>query len=287
MSVPRPDREAMPTIETIVTRRIPPIPWVEGDNIPWDDPAFSQRMLDEHLSQDNDLASRRVALIDEQVDWIHEALLGRTPSRILDLACGPGLYLQRLAPLGHAGVGLDFSPAAISYAKARAGELPLVYGCTDLRTADFGAGFDLALLLYGQLNVFRRTEAASILQKARAALNPEGLILIEPQRFDAVRSQALNPPTWSALPSGLFSDRPHLLLTETYWNEETRTGIERFFVVDAGSGVVSAYSMSTEAYQDEELADLLADAGFACSEIADGFVPAGQTKDLVALVGRG
>ena len=37
------------SIPLIVGRRVPPKPWVEGDNIPWQDPAFSERMLVEHL----------------------------------------------------------------------------------------------------------------------------------------------------------------------------------------------------------------------------------------------
>lgn len=60
--------------------------------IPWNDPAFSARMLAEHLSQAHELASRRTETIARQVAWIHDALLGGRPSRVLDLGCGPGLY---------------------------------------------------------------------------------------------------------------------------------------------------------------------------------------------------
>jgi hypothetical protein len=48
----------------IVERQPEPTPWSEGDNIPWDDPGFSDRMLAEHLSQDHDLASRKSETID-------------------------------------------------------------------------------------------------------------------------------------------------------------------------------------------------------------------------------
>ena len=58
----------------LVSRDPRPAAWAEGDNIPWNDPAFSERMLREHLSQDHDLASRRLATIDRQVDWIHRHL---------------------------------------------------------------------------------------------------------------------------------------------------------------------------------------------------------------------
>src|SRR6266542_3437561 len=97
----------------LALRQCPPEPWREGDNIPWHEPAFSARMLAEHLSQAHDAASRRAATIDRQVAWIHEAVLRGRPTRILDLGCGPGLYTGRLARLGHTCVGIDYSPAAI------------------------------------------------------------------------------------------------------------------------------------------------------------------------------
>ena len=60
----------MKTILDIVHRTPKPAPWSEGDNIPWDDPGFSERMLAEHLSQQHDLASRRSETIDQHLDWI-------------------------------------------------------------------------------------------------------------------------------------------------------------------------------------------------------------------------
>jgi len=45
----------------LVRRSAGPAPWAEGDNIPWHDPGFSERMLEIHLSQAHDMASRRSA----------------------------------------------------------------------------------------------------------------------------------------------------------------------------------------------------------------------------------
>ncbi|MGH9175344.1 MAG: class I SAM-dependent methyltransferase, partial [Vicinamibacterales bacterium] len=76
-----------------IIHRVPaPEPWAEGEKIPWDDPAFSRRMLAEHLSEAHDHASRRAATIDDHVDWIERVPLEGRRARILDLGCGPGLY---------------------------------------------------------------------------------------------------------------------------------------------------------------------------------------------------
>jgi 2-polyprenyl-3-methyl-5-hydroxy-6-metoxy-1,4-benzoquinol methylase len=105
------------TILDIIDRTPKPAPWSEGDNIPWDDPGFSERMLAEHLSQEHDLASRRSEAIDHHVEWIFSEILGSRPARLLDLGCGPGLYTVRLARAGCECVGIDFSPASIRHAR--------------------------------------------------------------------------------------------------------------------------------------------------------------------------
>lgn len=278
----------MATLHDIITRRTPPVPWEEGDNIPWHDPAFSERMLAEHLNQDHDLASRRFGLVDAHVDWIHRVLLHERPARILDLACGPGLYLNRLGQIGHRGVGIDFSPASIAHARQEAAteDLPLHYVKGDIRSVDFGVGFDLVMLLYGQLNVFRRAEASAIVTRSRAALAPGGIFVAEPQTFDHVRNSGLADTSWSGQSSGLFSEQPHLLLTESFWDEEGRTGTQRFYVVDAASGVATQHSLSNEAYRDEELVSLFSDAGFRDVELLSSLTGHAASDEMLIVVAR-
>ncbi len=256
-------RQAL-TIEGLLARRVPPSPWAEGDNIPWDDPAFSQRMLEEHLSQTHDRASRREGLIEAQIRFIQRHLRKRKDARILDLCCGPGLYLHRLAQLGHHGHGIDYSPASIAYAREVATDdgLDCTFDQADVREASFGEDFDLALLLFGQINVFERARAEAILQRVHAALVPGGKLLLEPQTPDAVRGAKEHTSDWSAVPRGLFASTPYLLLHERFWDDATRTATERWYVVDARSGTVQHHAMSTCCYSPDELGALLKSVGF-------------------------
>ena len=124
-------------------------PWSGDAKIPWHDPTCSARMLREHLSQRHDRASRKLETIDRHVSWIHEVSGGNERAlRILDLGCGPGFYTARFAALGHSCVGIDFSPASIEFARAEATEkgLRCEYQLKDMRGADFGSDFDLALV---------------------------------------------------------------------------------------------------------------------------------------------
>ena len=248
----------------LVNRMRPPKPWQEGDNIPWDEPGFSQRMLREHLAQDHDAASRRTPLIDQAVAWIHTKLLRESPSRVLDLGCGPGLYASRLARLGHTCLGIDYSPASIAYAKetAAAETLACHYVLQDVREADFGAAHDLATLIYGELNIFRPTDAMAILRKAHAALRAGGILVLEPHTLEAVEELGQQPASWYSSTGGLFSERPHLCLTDRHWDGASQTSTLRYYVIDAETGKVTRYAQTFQGYTNEAYRELLQECGF-------------------------
>lgn len=248
----------------VVGRRPVAEPWVEGEKIPWNEPEFSRRMLAEHLTQSHDAASRRLVKIDRHVDWIHRELLAGEPTRVLDLGCGPGLYTSRLAGLGHECVGVDISPASVEYATARASECGLrcSYVFQDMRTAEYGAGYGLVMLIFGEFNVFRRRDARTILEKAHAALSPGGVLLLEPHTFDAVREMGERGAHWYSADRGVFSDEPYLCLRESFWHPEHAAATERYYVIDAATGGVTRYASSMQAYTDAEYRRLLAECGF-------------------------
>jgi SAM-dependent methyltransferase len=249
----------------VINRTEIPTPWSEGEKIPWDDPAFSERMLREHLTQAHDHASRRFEKIDAHVEWIHRELLSGRATRILDLGCGPGLYASRLARLGHECVGIDFSPASIAYAAhtAEREDLRCVYRLEDIRTAAYGQAFELVMLISGEFNPFRPEEAQGILGKAFDALSEDGILLLEVSTFESLKEAGEREPSWYSSPGGLFSDRPHLCLTESFWDAGKCVATTRHFVVDAAAGDVARCAESLQAYSDERYCSLLTECGFA------------------------
>jgi SAM-dependent methyltransferase len=272
----------------LIHRASPPAPWAEGDKIPWNDPDFSRRMLREHLSQAHDAASRRSSIIDEHVDWIHRALLNNRSSRILDLGCGPGLYASRLAQRGHTCMGIDFGPASIEYARdfAQSQQLACDYQLADVRYADFGAGYDLAMFVFGEPNVFRPDDLRRILSKASAALNDGGHILLEVHTWDVVQRLGHQRATWYTLEQGLFSDRPHLVLFESFWDEAQAVASERFYIVAADTNEVTQHSSSMQAYTDDQYRYALQIAGFTDITFFPSLigVPDERQPDLFAIV---
>ncbi|MGB0387558.1 MAG: class I SAM-dependent methyltransferase [Ardenticatenaceae bacterium] len=247
----------------IIHRSPIPEPWAEGEKIPWHVPDFSERMLKEHLTQAHGAASRRSEMIDRHVAWIDRHLLSAQPAKILDLACGPGLYASRLARLGHTCLGIDYAPAAIAYAREQAARahLDCTYIQEDIRVAEYGSDLALVMLIFGEFNVFKPHDAKQILLKAHRALKPDGILLLEPHTFSAV--QALGKGvSWLTTRSGLFSTQPHLRLKENFWDSQRAVATERYYIIDAQTTHVTRYAASIQAYTDEQYRTLFAQSGF-------------------------
>jgi SAM-dependent methyltransferase len=259
------DRMEPMKLKDIINRKMPPKPWADGEKIPWNDPGFSERMLKEHLSQDHDMASRRQMIIDMHVSWINETCLHGQLSRVLDLGCGPGLYSQRLAQLGHACVGIDFSPASIAHAKSQSALAGLMinYVCGDIRIVEYDEGFDLAMLIFGEFNVFAKDDARELLRQIHKALKPGGCILLEPETYDAIMKVGETPASWHSEQGGLFSPTPHLWLEEHFWHVDDHAATTRYFILDASTGAVDVCASTSQAYSDDDFDQLLTEAGFS------------------------
>ena len=250
-------------IMQLITRKETPEPWSEGEKIPWNDSEFSERMLRHHLTQEHDLASRRFEIIDRHVDWIHNKLGGK-PSQILDLACGPGFYSNRLTKLGHNCRGIDFSPASIKYARKQANKdkVEIDYVLEDIRTADYGENNDLVLFLYGEFNVFKPVDIKRVLKKAYDSLKKGGLFIAEPNRYETVKQVGTSPTSWYSSQEGLFSPKPHLCLIENFWDQEKQVATTRYFIIDAETNNVTLHASSMVAYTREKLNQIIREAGF-------------------------
>jgi SAM-dependent methyltransferase len=245
-------------------------------------------MLKEHLSQAHDAASRRFEIIDRQVDWIHTDLLARRPTSIIDLGCGPGFYAERLARLGHSIHGIDYSPASIEYAisTAQRDRLTCTYICQDIRQAEFPHGMGLVMLIYGEFNVFRPVDAGLILAKAWQVLESGGSLLLEPHPYQMVQQLGERPASWYSSTGGLFSELPHVVLQENFWEAAHHATTICYYLIDAISGQVTQVAQSLQAYQDDEYLSLLSAYGFGVIQILPGLLGVGSQNDLIAITTR-
>ena len=236
--------------------------WSGAYKIPWNDPQFSRRMLREHLTQDHAMASRKQEAIAAQAAWLAERFLSHGKRNLLDLGCGPGLYAPHLVKAGHKYHGIDFSPASIEHAQASfAAEGQCEFSLGDVRQADYGQGHDLVMMLYGEINVFSPENCARILAGTHEALKLGGRIFLEAHTPQAVMEMGQGH-TWYKSAGGLFSDEPHVCLTENHWHPEQAVALQIFQVIDLATCGMQTYRSTTQAYDEDGYIGMLRKAGF-------------------------
>ena len=245
--------------------------------LPWDDPIFSTRMLAEHLDDRHDMASRRRSTIDRHVSWLAELVSrGR---RVLDLGCGPGLYLEQFARAGWEAVGVDVSPAAIDYAtrEATASGLGCMYVLEDLRSTSVEGTFDLVLCIFGELSTFAIDDVRRVLDSAARHLENDGRVVVEMSTRAGVAGKATRPVSWYTANGGLFADGPHVVLRESRWFENDEAAVERWWVINESSPQPLMFGSTT--WWHGQLLDAIDDAGLAVDGRFGDLAGASMTTD--------
>ncbi len=265
---PRPDLAAL--LAPLLAADARPRAWDGAFQLPWNDPAFSERMLRCHLDPDTDMASRRPELIARHCDWL-ELRLGPGPHRILDVGCGPGLYLHELARRGHAGVGFDFAPAPLRWARdtAAAEDLDCTFLDADLTAlpADLAQRVgpcDAITFWFGEFHSFRPAVAAAFLPVLASCLKPGGLFVLEFQPRDIFVEE--DASRWSVEADGPFADEPHIWLQQFTWDDEAQTEIHGHWIIAPGSGTLDRYVQCHQAWETDALVALLARSGLNAPE---------------------
>ena len=249
----------------IYRRAARPSPWQNSGNLPWDDPAFSERMLREHLDDAHGAASRPMAERQAQIEWLWQKLALQPGQHLFDVTCGPGLYAVALAQRGCRVTGVDFSPAAVAYARDLAVGYEVSGRCDfiqqDIRQFAYPvAQFDAAILLYGQLAVFPREQAQEILRRVAQSLQPGGRLCLELLNPDKVDKE--NSSWWYTDDTGLWGDGPYLHLGERFWDEAARLSTERYLILRLDDGRLDEIILSDQTYEPDEMGQMLRDAGF-------------------------
>jgi SAM-dependent methyltransferase len=275
----------------IYNRREVPKPWSNQGNLPWDDPEFSERMLREHLDESHGAASRVARERLLQIDRLWSSLGLEQGSRLLDVTCGPGLYAVEFARRGCQVTGIDFGPAAIAHARDLAKELHVDNSChfieQDVRTMSLkDTSFDAATFIYGQLAVFPREEAKSLLSQIARSLRPDGRLCIE--LLDQEKVDKKNSTWWFTDDTGLWGDGPFLHLGERFWLDEIQMSIERFQVLSLETGEFTNITLCDQTYSVDSMVEMMKEAGFVAVDVYPAWdgTPLYDAGEWIVYVGR-
>jgi len=147
----------------------------------WTDKYTSRKMLEYHLNESVDLASRNKEFIAKSVSWIVGRFEIGADTSIADFGCGPGLYTTLFAENEADVTGIDFSSRSIQHAKKIADqkELDITYFQQNYLEFDTQKRFDLITLIFCDFCVLSPLQRKTLLAKFYTFLKPGGSVLLD------------------------------------------------------------------------------------------------------------
>ncbi|MCG7923416.1 MAG: class I SAM-dependent methyltransferase [Candidatus Thiodiazotropha lotti] len=248
----------------------------------WTKQHLAEQMLEYHLSQETDLASRRVEVIDRVVTWINGQieLSGKT---LCDLGCGPGLYTKRFSEHGAQVTGIDFSEYSLNYAKSNSG------GVVDYLQADYvvdqlPSGFDLITLIYTDLCVLSPEQRSILLRKMRGMLNPGGKIVLDVAGMGLLNGRQEVTLIEDRLMGGFWAAGDYVGIQKSYLYDEQHLVLDRYVIVEPDE-TWQIYNWFQH-YTPQMIETELRNSGFAITELAGDLTgkPLVENSDLMGII---
>jgi SAM-dependent methyltransferase len=279
-------RAPVPRVQRLSRFPAWPRPFDPDAELDWSDPAFSRRLLAEHLDQAHDGASRRLPLVEQHVRRLGQLLPG-PPARVLDAGCGPGLYAIRLARLGYRIEGIDVGPAVIRHARraARAAGVSRLahFEVADIASLPVSPRYEAVILIYYVLENRTARRQAAALRRLGACLLPGGRLIAEFRlRPDQLPGRL---SAWDVSESSLLGRRHQLLLGDSVYDRARHVFILREVAIFA-DGTMAVQQTTSRLFDFDELPGLFARAGMRIVETFDGWTrhPGSPLCDSVVVV---
>jgi SAM-dependent methyltransferase len=233
----------------------------------WQDEHMSQRMLELHLDEDAELASRPHAFIEQSAEWMKSRFQIGTDSVVFDYGCGPGLYTSRFARMGASVTGIDFSKRSIQYATEYASEhgLEVTYVLEDYLSWETTRRADLITLIFCDLCALSPQRRRTIFSKFKRHLKPGGHVLLDVcslAQFESVQERAVCEPN---LLGGFFSANDYFGFQNTFKYDSDHVSLDKYTIIERG-GVHLFYNW-LQHYGVDELTTELGENGFAVREV--------------------
>ncbi len=248
----------------------------------WTKPHLSQQMLEFHLNQETDLASRRIETIDNAVRWI-DTQLHLSGKSLCDLGCGPGLYTRRFAAHGAKVTGVDFSRYTLDYARDHTDQ-SISYIHADYLADELPFGFDIITLIYTDLCVLSPDQRCKLLGRMKEMLNPEGHIVIDVAGPGLLKSRKEVTLIEDRLMGGFWAAEDYVGIQKTFIYEDQHLALDRYIIVEP-SETWQIYNWFQH-YTPQMIEEELAEAGFVVSSMVGDLTgaPLISDGDLIGVI---
>lgn len=181
---------------------------------------------------------------------------GVKPKRLLDVCCGTGSMCEQLTEENFELAGFDLSETMIAEARAKALKkgLDIRYEVADAAEVDMGDTYDAAFSFFDSLNYIVEPERLQMaMQRVAAHLPPGGSFV-----FDVNTAYAFEADLFTQ--ENLKPRSPVRYKWQGEWDPETRIIHVHMRFWHGGQECEETHVQ--RAYTDEELRDMLANAGF-------------------------
>ena len=260
-----------------------PVLYEKGNAGMWEDDHISRHLLELHLNQDCDAASRKRGTIEKTVQWI-ETLPDNQQQAVLDLGCGPGLHCELLAEHAHRVTGVDFSQRSIAYARQSAGKkgLKIEYLLQNYLDLSFENQFDLVIMIFCDFDVLIPDDRTRLLKNIFRALKPGGLFIFDTLNANAPAAMKIPGKSWEVAEKGFWKNGPYLALSETFHYPEANVILQQH-IVCSEPDQRSVYRFWTHYYPNEVLVSILNEGGFTVEGTREDLLPddGSGTHDMV------
>jgi len=200
----------------------------------WTEEYVSCKMLEMHLNEDVDPASRNKAFMEKSFEWLIHRFEIKKGKKIIDFGCGPGFYTTRFAEEGADVTGVDFSQRSINYAKGIAEEktLDINYVCQDYLTYETSRKVDLITMIYCDLCPLSTSQRQKMFHSFVNILNEDGLIVFDV--FSLAFFSALEEMSqYDVIPgNGFWSAEKHHVFQNRYLYRDDKVMLDKYVIYE-------------------------------------------------------
>ena len=232
----------------------------------WTDEHISKSLLEAHLDESYDAASRTIQKRVEIVNWINNNI--KQNSQIIDLGCGPGLYAYELGKLGHNVLGVDFNKASINYAQ----DNKFIKGIVEYKYCNYlqdtiNGKYNVAIMIYCDFGALVPNEQKILLKKIHNFLEDDGLFIFDVFGKNTIKSKKENRSWYISQGGDFWSKDPYLLMEEGKIFENENTFGTRYYLVNQLNNQIKEYIMWDQYYEKKSIKEIMLDNGFETIEI--------------------
>ncbi|MGD0466515.1 MAG: methyltransferase domain-containing protein [Gammaproteobacteria bacterium] len=205
----------------------------------WNDPYISKKMLEAHLNDKNDIASRNKIMLNKTVEFIARRFGINEGIDICDFGCGPGLYTSQFAELGANVTGVDVSKRSIEYAKKIAEEknLKITYVLQNYLEFEGDKHFDLVSMIYCDFCVLSPDQRKNLLNKFYRLLTDNGSIILDVysiNHFNTIKEEHNYQQSSNIIDywSNFWSDQPYYIFNNTFKYEKEKLLLHKHTIIE-------------------------------------------------------